>query len=535
MLRFLRGRAGDVHARLNDMDRVYHIGIGFEVVVDAGDRLGIGQQPLHFGFCTAVAELQVVQHRVVLLGKALIRRLDHGHIRAHFVGVVGHICNCHVGVFDCFFGIAAEGLNQACGERGDRLHVLVCRQTGRFVGVGGVALQFLGVVLEQRIHAAHQLLIIGVGGDNFLAQLDSGGPGSGGDCTHCRADALEDAAQLFKLAAGFFCLLPSIVDLTAHVPGVFCGVVHLIRHLGHRLLRIRIAVAGFGERVVVGFQFALHVVEGGFRIVQLDLPALGAAVVFLKGLRRIFQRLPQHLDFLLLRIDLLVQNLRTGGDGLHGGVVFAELGRHQFHLRAENFEGLVDVRNGLFELLFALKTDFQAEIVCHTAASFPRRSYDGADRHIDRTIVVYDLNVCAILAAVDNLAVCRRVEVICLCRDLDMDHRAKEGGHGPVCLAWDLDGAVQAVGGHGCFRMIGDCHLHDLGVYDRHLAQKVRELRQCGIPRYGDIFGHQPVPEHALRIFQPRDLTFNAHPQPPQIAARASSISEVSDTVPPAV
>ena len=326
--------------------------------MDAGDRLGIGQQPLHFGFRAAIAELQVVQHRVVLLGKALIRRLDHGHIRTHLVGVVGHIRNRHVGIFDGLFGVAAEGLDQTCGERGDRLHVFVCRQTRCFIGVCSVALQLLGIVLEQRIHAANQLLIVGVGRNNFLAQLDGGGPGSGSDRAHCRADALEDAAQLFKLAAGFLRFLSGVVDFATHVPGVFCGIIHLICHLGHGLLCIRITVAGFGERVVVGFQFALHVVESGFRVVQLDLPALGASVVLLKGLRRIFQRLPQHLDLLLLRIDLLVQNLRPGGDGLHGGVVFTELGGHQLHLRAEDLEGLVDVRDGLFELLFALKTDF---------------------------------------------------------------------------------------------------------------------------------------------------------------------------------
>ena len=219
-------------------------------------------------------------------------------------------------------------------------------------------MQLLGVVLEQRIHAAHQLLIVGVGRDDFLAQLDSGGPGSGSDRAHRRADALEDAAQLFKLVAGSLRFFSGIIDFAAHVSGIFRSVVHLIRHPGHGLLCIRITVAGFGERVVVGFQFALHVVEGGFRIVQLDLPALGAAVVFFKGLRRIFQRLPQHLDLLLLRIDLLVQNLRPGGDGLHGGVVFAKLGGDQLHLRAEDLEGLIDVRDGLFELLFALKTDF---------------------------------------------------------------------------------------------------------------------------------------------------------------------------------
>ena len=358
MFRFLCGRAGDVHARLNDVDSVYHIGIGFEVIVNAGDRLGIGQQPLHFGFRSAVTELQVVQHRVVLLGKSLIRRLDHRHIRAHFVGVVGHIRNCHVGILDRLFGVAAKRLDQACGERGDRLHVFVCRQTRCFIGVCSVALQLLGVVLEQRVHTAHQLLIVGVGRNDFLAQLDGGGPGSGSDRAHCRANALEDAAQLFKLFAGFLRFLSGVVDLAAHVPGIFCGIVHFICHLGHGFFCVRIAVVCFGERVVVGFQFALHVVEGGFRVVQLDLPALGAAVVFLKGLRRIFQRLPQYFDFLLLRIDLLVQNLRPGGDGLHGGVVFTELGGHQLHLRAEDLEGLVDVRDGLFELPFALKTDF---------------------------------------------------------------------------------------------------------------------------------------------------------------------------------
>ena len=358
MFRFLCGRAGDVHARLNDMDGIYHIGIGFEVIVDAGDRLRISQQPLHFGFRAAVAELQVVQHRIVLLGKALICRLDHGHIRTHLVGVVGHIRNCHVGILDCLFGVAAERLDQACGERGDRLHVFVCRQTRCFIGVCSVALQLLGIIFEQRVHTAHQLLIVSVSGENFLSQLDGGGPGSGSNCAHCRADAFENAAQLFKLAAGSLRFLSGVVDLTAHVPGIFCGIVHFICHLGHGFFRIRIAVAGFGEGVIVGFQFALHVVEGSFCIVQLDLPALGAAVVFLKGLRRIFQRLPQYFDFLLLRIDLLVQNLRPGGDGLHGGVVFAELGGHQLHLRAEDLEGLVDVRDGLFELPFALKTDF---------------------------------------------------------------------------------------------------------------------------------------------------------------------------------
>ena len=92
---------------------------------------------------------------------AIVRNLDDDE-------AVILIRNCHVGVFDRLFGVAAERLDQTCGERGDRLHVLVCGQTGRFVGIGGVALQFFGIVLEQRIHAAHQLLIVGIGRNNFL-------------------------------------------------------------------------------------------------------------------------------------------------------------------------------------------------------------------------------------------------------------------------------------------------------------------------------------------------------------------------------
>ena len=108
------------------MNGFHHICIGGDVILDAGYLFRIGKEPLHFLLCAAVAEFQVVQHRIVLLGKALVGVLDGGHIRAHLIGVIGHIRNGHVSVFHSFFGIAAERLNQACGEAGDRLHVVVC-------------------------------------------------------------------------------------------------------------------------------------------------------------------------------------------------------------------------------------------------------------------------------------------------------------------------------------------------------------------------------------------------------------------------
>ena len=112
------------------------------------DGVRVLDEALHLLLGAAVAELQVVQHRVVLLGKTLVGILNGGHIRAHLVGVIGHIRDCHIRILCGFLGIAAEGLDQACRERGDRLHVLVGRKSCRFVCVGGIPLDLLRGVLE---------------------------------------------------------------------------------------------------------------------------------------------------------------------------------------------------------------------------------------------------------------------------------------------------------------------------------------------------------------------------------------------------
>ena len=85
---------------------------------------------------------------------------------------------------------------------------------------------------------------------------------------------------------------------------------------------------------------------------------LCSAVVFTEGLRGIGKCLAQGFDFLLLGFDFLVQHLVPGSEGFHGIVVFIELRLNDLHFRAEDFEGLVDFRQRLLELFFALKTDF---------------------------------------------------------------------------------------------------------------------------------------------------------------------------------
>ena len=329
--RFLGGRSCNVHALLHDMDGFNHIRIRGDVVLDAGYLLRIGEQPLHFLLCAAVAQLEVIEHRIVLLGETLVGILNGGHIRAHLVGVIGHIRDCHIRILCGFLGITAERLDQACGKARDRLHVLVGGKASRFVCVGGVPLDLLRGVLEQSVNTADQLLVVSIGGDDLFAELHGGGTCGNGHSTERHTYGFENLAEAFKLTAGF--------------------------------LR---SFAAFLDGFLIFVQLTVHVVEGGFGIVELDLPVLCAAVVLSEGVSSVFKSRAQSFDFLFLRLDLLVQHLVSCGESLHGFIVFIELRGGELHFGAEHLEGLVDLRQRFFELLFALKTDLQSETVCHS-------------------------------------------------------------------------------------------------------------------------------------------------------------------------
>ena len=124
----------------------------------AGKFLCIGQQPLHLCLRAAVAELEVVQHGIVLLGKALIGVLDGGHVSAHLVGVVGHVHHGHVGQLRSGVGILAHAGQQTGGKAGGLLHVFVGGQTHRPVRLCSVGLDRISALFEQGLHAADALL-----------------------------------------------------------------------------------------------------------------------------------------------------------------------------------------------------------------------------------------------------------------------------------------------------------------------------------------------------------------------------------------
>lgn len=127
--------------------------------------------------------------------KALVGILNGGHIRAHLVGVIGHICDCHIRILCGLFGIAAERLDEACGEARDRFHVLIGRESCRFVCVGGIPLNLLRGVLEQSVNTADQLFIVSIGGDDFFAELYGGGTCGDGHSTECHTYGFENLAE----------------------------------------------------------------------------------------------------------------------------------------------------------------------------------------------------------------------------------------------------------------------------------------------------------------------------------------------------
>ena len=201
--------------------------------MDAGDGLCVSEEAFHLCLGAAVAELQVVQHRVVLLGKSLISCLKRGHIRAHFVGVIGHVCNGHICILDGLFRVAAKGSDQTRRKARDRLHVFVCRKTGSLIGICSISLHCLRRILEEGVNTADKLLIICVGRDYLFAELDRSGTGSNNDGSHCYTDCFQHFTEAFKLTLGFFCRLAGFLDFFAHVVGtVSCGIklpLHIIQ------------------------------------------------------------------------------------------------------------------------------------------------------------------------------------------------------------------------------------------------------------------------------------------------------------------
>ena len=120
------------------MDGTVHVGQIAQIIMDAGDLLRVGQQTLHLGLRAAIAQLEVIEHGVVLLGKALIGILDILHIRAHLVGVVSHIHHGHVGKLGGGIGILAHAGKQACRKAGGLLHVVVGRKAHSLVSLSRI-------------------------------------------------------------------------------------------------------------------------------------------------------------------------------------------------------------------------------------------------------------------------------------------------------------------------------------------------------------------------------------------------------------
>lgn len=119
-------------------------------------------------------------------------------------------------------------------------------------------------VLEQGVNTADQLLVVCIGGDDLFAELHGGGTCGNSHCAECHTYGFENFAEAFKLTAGFLCGFAALLD-------------------------------GF----LVLVQLTVHIVEGGFGIVELDLPVLGAAVVLSKGGGGILQSLAKSFDFVV--------------------------------------------------------------------------------------------------------------------------------------------------------------------------------------------------------------------------------------------
>ena len=178
---------------------------------------------------------------------------------------------------------------------------------------------------------------------------DSSGTDRGSCGCHSNAYRLQNLADLFEFSAGRFCLFACLFDFVTEFVRFF--------------LRLAELVADTIESLIVLRQFALHLIQCGFRVIQLNLPSLCTLIVFTKRRSRIFQRGFQGRYFFFLIVDLLVKSRVSRRERFNRIVVFVELRLYELHFAAQHFEGLVDFGKGLFEFALTLDADFQAEAV----------------------------------------------------------------------------------------------------------------------------------------------------------------------------
>ena len=205
------------------------------------------------------------------------------------------------------------------------------------VGFFGNGHQFIGVVTIYGNCTAQVLLQLTKLLNNSTGQFHRGGSCGNYHSTHGGTDTLQNGTQTAELLFRFFGGITGILQFLSHVIGI---------------------VGAF-------LQLTLHVIEGSFRVVQLDLPVLCPAVILPKGFRGIVQRLLEHFYFLLLRVNLGSEGFMPCCQCLRRIIVFAELGLHQLHFGAEDLEGLVNFIQRLFEFLLAFQADFQTKGISH--------------------------------------------------------------------------------------------------------------------------------------------------------------------------
>ena len=153
------------------MDSLVDITQGVDVVLNAGELRGIRQKSLHLGLRSAITELEVVEHRVVLAGKSHVCRLDHGHVCAHLVRVVAHVLQRLIGCSCCLGRVTVQRLQQGGREARHGLHVFVRRHARRLECVVRVLDDGVRRIAEEGLYASDRLLKVGRAHDRTLEHL----------------------------------------------------------------------------------------------------------------------------------------------------------------------------------------------------------------------------------------------------------------------------------------------------------------------------------------------------------------------------
>ena len=215
--------------------------------------------------------------------------------------------------------IALRNAHVLIGVGADLLKGLHLRNggTGRFIESGNdLRIHLADVfteILEYALRTAEVLLKFAERVDDVFSEFDRGGTRGNTYRADRRTDFFQHVAKTGELVLCVIRRVSGVIYAVIKLSGFVRRGIHIFCHTGRGFSRIIKSGGSLVKSGIIAVKLTLHFIEGGFRVVQLYLPALSTSVGIAERFGGVCESGTKGLYFFLLRFDLFVQNVVSCG------------------------------------------------------------------------------------------------------------------------------------------------------------------------------------------------------------------------------